>query len=105
MIKDNSPYLIEFNVRMGDPESNYFAKVKAVIRSIFILLYGNLHNLKIDFEDKKHLHCSVLKGYPDKIKKRMKLKNLVTLFLKNYFIFMLELSCSKKKFYQTVEEC
>tara|TARA_B100000575_G_C23136202_1_gene660121 strand:- start:1215 stop:2501 length:1287 start_codon:yes stop_codon:yes gene_type:complete len=91
MIKDNCPYLIEFNVRMGDPEcQTILPKLKTDLFDLFwSCCSGNLNNLKVDFEDKKSI-CIVLcsKGYPDKIKKRIEIKKLRNIILKkNYFIF------------------
>ena len=91
MIIKNEPFLIEYNVRMGDPEcqtilprlkTNLFEIINSVIHS-------RLNQIKIDWYNNKCLSivlCS--KGYPQKYKKNKEIKNLNTIKLKkNEFIF------------------
>ena len=79
MIVKNEPYLIEYNVRMGDPEcQTILPKLKTDLFDIIIAATdGKLDNLKIEWEDLKSL-CVVVcsKGYPDEFKKNIKLKNI-----------------------------
>ena len=79
MIVDNEPYLIEYNVRMGDPEcQTILPKLKSDLLEIFILCCNEkLSTAKIEWHNKKSL-CVVLcsKGYPDKFKKNILIKNL-----------------------------
>ena len=79
MIINNEPYLIEYNVRMGDPEcQTILPKLKS---DLFEIIYAscneNLLNIKIEWHDKKSL-CIVLcsKGYPEEYKKNVPIKNI-----------------------------
>ena len=79
MIKDNNPYLIEYNVRMGDPECQ---TILPLLETDFLELIlsccdENLENQKVDWKDKKSM-CIVLcsNGYPDKYKKNLEITNL-----------------------------
>tara|TARA_B100001564_G_scaffold355706_1_gene368498 strand:+ start:693 stop:1955 length:1263 start_codon:yes stop_codon:yes gene_type:complete len=86
MIVENEPYLIEYNVRMGDPEcQTILPKLKTDISKIFIACCdGNLKNLNIEWSDKKSL-CIVVcsKGYPDNFEKNIEIENLGKIELKN----------------------
>ena len=79
MIVNNEPYLIEYNVRMGDPEcQTILPKLKTDIADIFLACCdGKLSNINIEWHDKKSL-CVVLcsKGYPDEYKKNIEINNL-----------------------------
>tara|TARA_B100000575_G_scaffold195984_1_gene158466 strand:- start:763 stop:2040 length:1278 start_codon:yes stop_codon:yes gene_type:complete len=91
MIKNNDPYLIEYNVRMGDPEcqvilprvENDFVKV------LYNASNNKLQKSKIKWKNKKCMTivlCS--KGYPGKYKKYINIKNIKKLNLKkNDFIY------------------
>ena len=85
MIKDNNPYLVEFNVRMGDPEcQTILPLLKTDLIQIFInCCLGRLNEMEIELKNEKSI-CIVLcsKGYPDEYKKNMPLKRLNNLFLK-----------------------
>ena len=79
MIIKNEPYLIEYNVRMGDPEcQTILPKLKS---DLFEIIYAscneNLLNTKIEWHDKKSL-CIVLcsKGYPEEYKKNVLIENI-----------------------------
>ena len=91
MIKNNEPYLIEYNVRMGDPECQVIIpRLSTDILKIFNNASINKLN-KINIEWKK-LKCMTIvlcsKGYPGKYKKNKRIKNLDTLnYKKNSFIF------------------
>ena len=79
MIKNNEPYLIEYNVRMGDPEcQTILPKLKSDLMEIFISCCDKkLNEVEIKWSEKKSL-CIVLcsKGYPDKYKKNILINNL-----------------------------
>ena len=91
MIKNNEPYLIEYNVRMGDPECQVILpRLKTDLVSIIKnTINDNLKNIKIKWRKEKSMTivlCS--KGYPGKYKKNIRINNLNDLKLrKNSFIF------------------
>ena len=72
MIKNNEPYLMEYNVRMGDPEcQTLLPKLKTDFGLIInSCIEGRLSDIEIDWYNDKSL-CVVLcsKGYPDKYEK------------------------------------
>ena len=79
MIKKNEPYLIEFNVRMGDPECQVILpRLKTDIVKIFYHAVQNkLSRIKIEWRKEKSMTivlCS--KGYPLAYKKNKKIMNL-----------------------------
>jgi len=79
MIVKNEPYLIEYNVRMGDPEcQTILPKLNSDLLDIFIsCCEGSLSKTKINWHDKKSLSivlCS--KGYPEEFKKNIPIKKL-----------------------------
>ena len=91
MISDNEPFLIEYNVRMGDPEcQTILPLLKTDLIDIFNACCNQeLENLKIEWKEEKSL-CIVLcsRGYPDKFKNNVKIDNLNNLKLNNNdFIF------------------
>ena len=104
MIVNKKPFLIEFNVRMGDPEcQTLLPRLKTdfflIIRKC---LDKKLHKLKIDWHKAKSV-CIVLcsKGYPDKYIKKVPL-NLRKINLKNnQFIFHAGTKILKKKILST----
>ena len=79
MIVNNDPYLIEYNVRMGDPEcQTILPKLKTDIFKIFSACCDRkLNETNIEWSDKKSL-CVVLcsKGYPETFKKNVEIKKL-----------------------------
>ena len=79
MIIDNEPYLIEYNVRMGDPEcQTILPKLNTDLLEIFLACCNqNLKEIKINWSNKKSL-CVVLcsNGYPEKYEKNVEIKNL-----------------------------
>ena len=91
MIKDNEPYLIEYNVRMGDPECQVIMpRLKTDIVKIFLnTLENKLKETKIVWHKKKCMTivlCS--KGYPGSYKKGKKIQNLEKLRLdKKTFVY------------------
>ena len=84
MIVNNEPYLIEYNVRMGDPECQTI--LPTLNTDLFDILSAcvdqKLGNLSIEWKNKQSL-CVVLcsKGYPDDYEKNSKIKNLSRLNL------------------------
>ena len=91
MISDNEPFLIEYNVRMGDPEcQTILPLLKTDLTDIFNACCDeNLENLEIEWKEEKSL-CIVIcsKGYPDKFTNNIKINNLNNLKLNhNDFIF------------------
>jgi len=90
MIIDNEPYLIEYNVRMGDPEcQTLMPKLKSDFFSIIKKCNDKkLNEIEIEWYDDKSL-CIVLcsKGYPEKYKNDISI-NLDNINLnKNQFLF------------------
>ncbi len=91
MIVENEPYLIEFNVRMGDPECQ---TILPLLKTDFGEIINsccekNLSSIKIEWKNKKSL-CVVLctKGYPNNYKKNLKIENLKNIKIgDNQFIF------------------
>jgi phosphoribosylamine--glycine ligase len=91
MIVNDEPYLIEYNVRMGDPEcQTILPKLKTdLLEVIEACCNEKLKNLKIEWYDKKSL-CIVLcsKGYPDKYLNNILIENTEKFELgKNDFIY------------------
>ena len=86
MIVNNEPYLIEYNVRMGDPEcQTILPKLKTNLADIFVACCeGKLDSLNIEWHDEKSL-CIVLcaRGYPEKYENNLPLNNLNKINLKN----------------------
>ena len=79
MIVKGNPYLIEYNVRMGDPEcQTIIPKLSSSLLDIFLACCeGKLAQCTIRWHDKKSL-CIVVcsKGYPDTFKKNLLLRNI-----------------------------
>ena len=79
MIKKNNPYLIEYNIRMGDPECQVIIpRLKTDIIKIFEKATSNkLKNFKIEWKKQKSMTIVLCtKGYPGKYKKNLRLNNL-----------------------------
>lgn len=103
MIVNDEPYLIEYNVRMGDPEcQTILPNLKTDLLDIFLACCEyKLDTIKIEWFDKKSL-CIVLcsKGYPDQIQKNVEITNLSNLKLnKNNFLFHAGTSLENKKIF------
>ena len=79
MIVDNEPYLIEYNVRMGDPEcQTILPRVKTDFADIInACVNENLSSLNLEWSNKKSI-CIVLcsKGYPDKFENNIEIKSI-----------------------------
>ena len=91
MIKNGNPYLIEYNVRMGDPECQVILpRLKTDIIKIFNYAINNkINELKIKWKKDKCMTivlCS--KGYPGNYKKNRNIDNIRRVNLKKQeFIF------------------
>ena len=91
MIIDNEPFLIEYNVRMGDPEcQTILPKLKTdFLEVIKSCVEKKLNSISFEWKEEKSI-CIVLcsKGYPDKFINNVEIKNLDKVTLnKNEFIF------------------
>jgi len=91
MIVKNEPYLIEYNVRMGDPEcQTILPKLKTDITDIFLAsCEERLEKIDIEWTNKKSL-CIVVcsKGYPGTFKKNVQIENLGKITLgKDEYLF------------------
>jgi len=76
MIVNNFPYVIEYNVRMGDPETQVVLPL--LESSLFELLYkaskSNLSNVELKVSDKTAVTVVLASnGYPNQYKKNMKI--------------------------------
>ena len=91
MIVDNEPFLIEYNVRMGDPEcQTILPRLKTDFSEIMhAVIEKKLAYQKIEWDNKKTLSivlCS--NGYPSQYKNNVEIKNLEKILLEeNEFIF------------------
>ena len=91
MIKNGEPYLIEYNVRMGDPECQVIIpRLKTDLLKIIINTINNkLKNTRILWREEKSMTivlCS--KGYPGNYKKNIIIENLEKIKLsKKQFIY------------------
>ncbi len=91
MIANNEPKLIEYNIRMGDPECQVILPRlnTDLIKIINFSLENKLNKIKINW---KKLKCMTIvvcsKGYPKKYKKNKIIKNLNRIkYNKNLFIY------------------
>ena len=90
MIVNGEPFLIEYNVRMGDPECQTLLPKLKTDFSIIInkCIEQELHDLNIEWYDDKSI-CIVLcsKGYPDTYQNNITLDLEKLKLKKNQFIF------------------
>ena len=91
MIIKNEPFLIEYNVRMGDPEcQTILPKLKTdFAKLIKACVNKNLNSINLEWHNDKSL-CIVLcsKGYPESYENNIEIQNLNKVKLKkNEFIF------------------
>jgi phosphoribosylamine--glycine ligase len=91
MIIKNEPFLIEYNVRMGDPEcQTILPKLKTdFVKLINACVNKNLNSINLEWHNDKSL-CIVLcsKGYPESYEHNIEIQNLNKVKLKkNEFIF------------------
>ena len=84
MIVDNEPYLIEYNVRMGDPECQTILPILKtdLIEVIEAVINEKLNDFNLEWYDAKSL-CVVLcsNGYPDKYEKNVEIQNFNSVVL------------------------
>lgn len=79
MVNDNEPYVIEFNVRLGDPETQV---VLPLLNSSLFELFsasinGSLENIDIEIIDEFAVTVVLAaKGYPESYSKGMEIKGL-----------------------------
>ena len=91
MIVDNEPFLIEYNVRMGDPEcQTILPRLKTDFSEIMLaIIEKKLAYQKIEWDNEKTLSivlCS--NGYPSQYENNVEIKNLKKILLEeNEFIF------------------
>ena len=79
MIKNDEPYLIEYNVRMGDPECQVILpRLKTDIVEIFKMTTSNkLKNIRIQWKKQKCMTIVLCaKGYPGSYRKNLKIDNI-----------------------------
>jgi len=105
MIVENEPYLIEYNVRMGDPEcQTILPKLSGDLVDIFLACCDEkLHEINIEWSNKKSL-CIVIcsKGYPDIFQKNVEIENLKNIKLNaDEFLFHAGTSKKNTKMYAT----
>jgi len=85
MIVENEPYLIEYNVRMGDPEcQTILPKLKTDLVDIFkACTEKKLSSINIEWHEEKSL-CIVIcsRGYPEKYENNILIKNIEKINLK-----------------------
>ena len=91
MIKNNEPYLIEYNVRMGDPECQVILpRLKTdFLKIVCDAIENKLHKNKIEWKKDKSMTIVVCaKGYPGKYRKNKIIKNINKIKLsKKDFLF------------------
>ena len=85
MIKNNEPYLVEFNVRMGDPECQTILPMlqSDLLEIFYSCCLESLNKTEVKLSDKKSICivlCSI--GYPEEYKKNVEIQNLDNLVLK-----------------------
>ena len=103
MVKNGNPYLIEYNVRMGDPECQ---TILPLLKSDFLDLIIACKNEELDsfdikWKDMKSM-CVVLcaNGYPDDYKKNIEIKNISNLKIKSdNFLFHAGTTITEKKIF------
>tara|TARA_Y100000768_G_scaffold346443_1_gene293991 strand:- start:604 stop:1863 length:1260 start_codon:yes stop_codon:yes gene_type:complete len=103
MIIKNEPYLIEYNVRMGDPEcQTILPKLRTdLVEIILSCCDQKLEEIKIEWSNKKSL-CVVIcsNGYPELFKKNIEIRNLDKILLnKNEYLFHAGTSKKNQKIY------
>ena len=84
MIKNNQPYLIEYNVRMGDPECQVILpRIKTDFLKIINFAVNNkLNKLKITWKKEKCMTIVICaNGYPKNYRKNILIKNLDKMIL------------------------
>ena len=103
MIRSGEPYLIEYNIRMGDPECQVLMmRLKTDLLTIFDRATKNkINNLKIEWTQESSITIVLCaKGYPSNYIKNDEIKNLQNVFInKNNQIFHAGTYEKNKKIY------
>jgi len=91
MIKDNQPYVLEFNVRFGDPETQaILPKLKTDLVEVILSVIDNgLDNIELEWDERVCI-CVVLAsgGYPASYQKGKEIRGLKDIERnKNIFVF------------------
>ncbi len=91
MIKNNEPYLIEYNIRMGDPECQVILPRlnSDIIKILHNACLNNLKNTKVRWKKEKCMTIVLCaKGYPGSYVKNLNLNNInKTSLTKRDFIY------------------
>ena len=91
MIQNNEPFLIEYNIRMGDPECQVILpRLKTdLVKILEAATNNNLKNININWLKKKSMTVVLCaKGYPGRYKKNIEINNLKRVKLSsNAFIY------------------
>ncbi len=91
MIKQNEPYLIEYNVRMGDPECQVILpRLKTdLVKILLSVIKNNLNKIQIKWKKEKCMTIVICsKGYPGNYKRNVLIKNLSSIRLdKKSFVY------------------
>ncbi len=91
MIKDDEPFLIEYNIRMGDPECQVILpRLKTnIIKILKNTVLNNLKNTKIEWKKEKCMTIVLCaKGYPGNYIKNSQISNIQKVKLsKNDYIY------------------
>ena len=103
MIKKNEPYLIEYNIRMGDPECQaILPRLNTDLVTIINKAIENrLDSINIKWKKKKSMTVVLCaKGYPGNYKKNIKLNNINKIkFFKNDYIYHAGTKIINKEFF------
>ena len=103
MIKKNEPYLIEYNIRMGDPECQVLMMrlETDLFEIIEHAIKNKINNLKIKWSKKSCITIVLCaKGYPSNYIRDSEIKNLTNVLTdKNNQIFHAGTYNKKKKIY------
>ena len=103
MIIKDEPFLIEYNVRMGDPEcQTILPRLKTdFLKVINSCVEKNLDSINLEWDDRKSI-CIVLcsKGYPDQYENDVEIKKLNEIKLQeNNYIFHAGTKIKNSKIY------
>lgn len=90
IIKDKKPYLLEYNTRFGDPETQaIIPRIKGeLLEPIMATINGGLENIRLDIDERKTL-CVVLasNGYPGNYESHKEIMGLSSIKDDNVFVF------------------
>ncbi len=105
MVMDNEPFLIEYNVRMGDPECQTILPLlnNDFVEIIENCVNGTLKKLKLEWNALRSI-CIVIasKGYPDSFDKNILIENLEKFEnSKDKYIFHAGTKKEEDRFYST----